>query len=257
MRRGSSARDIRAHTEETLTKRFGLVRDLFAARAPGTGRIWEFVAARTAFLAPRALLDLVLPDGRAAVVRGARRSPCAWWRATSTPSRPSVLVGRAPSCGGREHCAAGDLRAGADRRPQPDRRRPHQSAAVRPHRWERRISWWRSTCRARRCRRPRVRGLRRSRRCLLRRFCSSAPSCARSCKPHQPDIYIDAGTGHFQALEFLKVRDILAAAEPAKDDLRTKLERALARSATPRLRGRGYGGLWRHALVDAPFGEER
>src|SRR5262249_36645471 len=58
---GLSAREIRSLTEETLTKRIGLVRDLFAARVQGTGRFWEFVAARTAFLAPAALLDLVLP----------------------------------------------------------------------------------------------------------------------------------------------------------------------------------------------------
>jgi NTE family protein len=46
-------------------------------------------------------------------------------------------------------------------------------------------------------------------------------------KSHQPDIYIDAGMGRYQALEFLKVREIFAAAEPAKEQLRTKLLRVL------------------------------
>ena len=49
-------------------------------------------------------------------------------------------------------------------------------------------------------------------------------------KAHRPDIYIDAGTGRFQALEFLKVREILAAAGPAKAALREKLERVLTSS---------------------------
>jgi NTE family protein len=47
-------------------------------------------------------------------------------------------------------------------------------------------------------------------------------------KVRRPDIYIDAGTGRYQALEFLKVREILAAAEPAKAELRAALERVLA-----------------------------
>jgi NTE family protein len=49
-------------------------------------------------------------------------------------------------------------------------------------------------------------------------------------KARRPDIYIDAGTGHYQALEFLKVRDILTAAEPAKAQLRGQLERVLSSS---------------------------
>ncbi|MBN8913926.1 MAG: patatin-like phospholipase family protein, partial [Rhizobiales bacterium] len=60
---GLSARDIRSHTEDVLTKRIGLVRDLFAARVQGSGRFWDFVSARSAFLAPGVLLDLVLPKG--------------------------------------------------------------------------------------------------------------------------------------------------------------------------------------------------
>ena len=47
-------------------------------------------------------------------------------------------------------------------------------------------------------------------------------------KSSQPDIYIDAGTGRYQALEFLKVREIFASAEPAKEQLRVKLERVLS-----------------------------
>jgi NTE family protein len=52
-------------------------------------------------------------------------------------------------------------------------------------------------------------------------------------KSRQPDIYIDAGTGRFQVLDFLKVRDILTAALPAKEQLRTRLARILDAELLP------------------------
>ena len=52
-------------------------------------------------------------------------------------------------------------------------------------------------------------------------------------KSSQPDIYIDAGTGRFQVLDFLKVREILAAARPAKEQLKAKLERVLGAETLP------------------------
>ncbi len=52
-------------------------------------------------------------------------------------------------------------------------------------------------------------------------------------KNRQPDIYIDAGTGRFQALDFLKVRDILAAAAPAKEKLKGQLMRMLGAEVLP------------------------
>ena len=60
-------------------------------------------------------------------------------------------------------------------------------------------------------------------------------------KSRQPDIYIDAGTGRFQVLDFLRVREILAAAVPAKEKLKAQLARVLGAEtlpATPRLAGR-------------------
>ncbi len=47
-------------------------------------------------------------------------------------------------------------------------------------------------------------------------------------KVSQPDIYIDAGTGRFHVLDFLKAREIFAECESAKAMLRTKLERILS-----------------------------
>ncbi len=42
-----------------------------------------------------------------------------------------------------------------------------------------------------------------------------------------PDLYIDAGTSRFQILDFLKVEEILAAAEPAKERVKAQLTRML------------------------------
>lgn len=47
-------------------------------------------------------------------------------------------------------------------------------------------------------------------------------------RSRRPDILIEADVGHFHALNFLKFREILAAAEPAKAELRQRLERILS-----------------------------
>jgi NTE family protein len=54
-------------------------------------------------------------------------------------------------------------------------------------------------------------------------------------KSLQPDIYIDAGTSHFQILDVLKVKEILAAAEPAKEKLKAKLARLMQAETLPEL----------------------
>jgi NTE family protein len=46
-------------------------------------------------------------------------------------------------------------------------------------------------------------------------------------KSQQPDILIDAGMSRFQVLDFLRTREILAAAEPAKEALKRQLTRLL------------------------------
>jgi NTE family protein len=43
----------------------------------------------------------------------------------------------------------------------------------------------------------------------------------------QPDVYIDAGTGRFQVLDFMKFHEILQRAEPAKERLRAQLLKVL------------------------------
>jgi NTE family protein len=228
---GLSARDIRTHTEEILTKRVGLVRDLFSARVQwrGRGRFWDFVAARTAFLAPAALLDLVLPKGvpqsfeelaiplkvvasdfyalEAAVFSaGALRPAVAASIALPVIFEPVLIDGRSLIDGGLTNPLPFDLVDGeADLLvaidvsgttvPSPSRPRPTAIEAL-----------------------------------FASSFLFERSIVREKLKARRPDIYIDAGTGHYQALEFLKVRDILAAAEPAKAQLRGQLARVLSSS---------------------------
>lgn len=58
---GLSAAFIRASTEETLSRRFDMVRQLFAARADPVQKLLKLLPMRNALLNPQALLDLVLP----------------------------------------------------------------------------------------------------------------------------------------------------------------------------------------------------
>jgi NTE family protein len=224
---GLPARDIRAHTEEILTKRVGLVRDLFSARVQGAGRFRDLIMARASFLAPGALLDLVLPTGvpqtfeelalplrvvasdfyalEAAVFStGALRPAVAASMALPVIFEPVLIEGRSLIDGGLTNPLPFDLIAGeADilvaidvsgtTVPSPSRPRPTAIEAL-----------------------------------FASSFLFERSIVREKLKAHRPDIYIDAGTGRYQALEFLKVREILAAAEPAKAQLRAELEQVLA-----------------------------
>jgi NTE family protein len=224
---GLSAHEIRAHTEDTLTKRIGLLRDLFAARAQGQGKFWDLLLARSAFLSPAALLELVLPSGvpqsfeelviplrvvasdfyalEARVFSsGPLRPAVAASMALPMVFEPVLIDGRSLIDGGLTNPLPFDLIAdeadilvaidvSGTTVPSPTRPRPTAIEALfaSPFLFERSI-------------------------------------VREKLKSRQPDIYIDAGTGHYQALEFLKVREILAAAEPAKEQLRVALDRVLS-----------------------------
>ncbi len=229
---GLSARDIRAHTEETLTDRFGLLRDLFAARVQGARPFWNLFSERHAILTPAALLDLVLPagvphafedlaiplrvvasdfyaNGPTVFAEGALRPAVAASMALPVIFEPVLIEGRSYVDGGLTNPLPFDLLAGeADilvaidvsgtMIPSPSRPRPTALEAL-----------------------------------FSSSFLFERSIVREKLKSHEPDIYIDAGTGRFQALEFLKVRDILAAAEPAKAELRARLEQALALATAP------------------------
>jgi NTE family protein len=60
---GLDARLIRAHTEETLSGRLDLVRQLVSSRASVASRLFNLLPIRAGLLSPTALLDSVLPGG--------------------------------------------------------------------------------------------------------------------------------------------------------------------------------------------------
>ena len=60
---GLSAKLIRAHTEEMLSQRFDMIRQIYAARAAPVTRLLSFMPMRNALLDAGALLEAVLPSG--------------------------------------------------------------------------------------------------------------------------------------------------------------------------------------------------
>src|SRR5919108_1513690 len=58
---GLSAAEVRARTEDTLGRRFDLVRQLFAARSEPARKLLRLVPLRSPFINPETLLELVLP----------------------------------------------------------------------------------------------------------------------------------------------------------------------------------------------------
>jgi len=223
---GLSAREIRAHTEETLTARLDLLRDLVASRTEGLSRIWNLFSASNALLAPGVLLDLILPSrvkrdfsslpiplkvvasdfyGQEQVVftEGPLRRAVAASMALPVIFEPVVVDGRALIDGGLTNPLPFDLLSGeADivvaidvtGVPVPSDRRPHPSA---------------------------LEAL------FATSFLFERSIIREKLKSRQPDIYIEAGTGAFQILDFLKVQEIMKAAEPAKTKLKAQLQRVL------------------------------
>jgi NTE family protein len=58
---GLSGKALRAHTEEALSSRVDLVRQLFAARATPVAKFLSFLPIRTSLFDPEQLMDLLLP----------------------------------------------------------------------------------------------------------------------------------------------------------------------------------------------------
>lgn len=224
---GLSARRLRAHTEEVLSQRFDLVRQLLSARAEPVLKLLNIVPIRSALLNPEALLDLLLPTGVArdfnglripltvvatdfyrqeevAISSGPLRPAIAASMALPAIFSPVVREGRALVDGGLVNPLPFDLLKGAadltiaiDVSGGPGEVRegevPSATEAV----------------------------------------ISSSQILQRSIvreklKATQPDVYIDAAVDNFHVLEFYRFRAILKAAEPVKAELKTKLARLLA-----------------------------
>lgn len=235
---GVSGRELRAHTREILSQRFGLVRDLFAARAQPFQRFFNPLTARSAFLDAAAVVDVILPKAvkadfselktplkivasafyeqeQVVFSEGAVRTAVAASMALPVIFQPVVRDGRTVIDGGLTNPLPFDLLideadvvvaidvSGAPT-PDPRRQTPTAFEAL-----------------------------------FASAFLFEKSIVREKLKSVRPDILISAGTSQFLVLEFLKYDEILAAAEPAKERLKTQLARVLSVETLPQLAAPG------------------
>lgn len=223
---GMSAALIRAHTEEILSQRLDLARNLISARSDPVQKLFRLFSLRSSLLKPETLLEHILPSGvprqfedlqiPLAVVatdfyaqdsivfrEGDLRRAIAASIALPVLFQPVIVNNRSLMDGGLVDPLPFDLMTGrgditvavdVSGAPRSDPREMGPGAV------EAIVS----------CSQILQRSLVREK---LRRI--------------QPDIYIDVDVEAFHVLEFHRFKEILAAAEPSKSQLKRKLERLL------------------------------
>jgi NTE family protein len=223
---GIPARHIRAHAEMVLRQRFDLVRQIFSARALPVQRVLSLIQLKSAVLRPDVLLDLVMPPRVArdfadlaiplrivtadihsysAVVFDAGPLVPAVAASMALPGlfTPVVHRGRMLLDGGLVNPLPFDILEGE----------AEITIAID-------VSC--SAAMPEEARTPTaIEALVTASQILQHTIVRE------KLKYSQPDIYIDMPVSKFGILEFHKVREILAAAEPAKDQLRRQLDRVL------------------------------
>ncbi len=224
---GISGKDLRAHTTYILSQRFGLLRDLFAARSQPLQRMMNPFAARDAILDAHAVLDLVMPKGiksdfsdliiplkivasdfyeQEAVVfqSGALQSAVAASMALPVIFQPVLRDNRVLIDGGLTNplpfdllLAESDVVVAIDvsGAPVPDAKRATPTAFEA---------------------------------LFASAFLFERSIVREKLKSSQPDILISSGTSQFQVLDFLKCDAILAASNAAKERLKVQLDRVLS-----------------------------
>jgi NTE family protein len=231
---GMSGKELRRHTKEMLSLRFGLMRDLFSARSQPLQRMLNPFGSRTALLDPLALLDIVMPKTVKATFEeleiplkvvasdfydqeptifseGPLRPAVAASMALPAIFQPMIANGRAMVDGGLTNPLPFDLLTNDARivvaidvsgAPVPDPKRP-----------------WPTALEA----------------LFASAFLFENSIVREKLKAQQPDILIRAGTSRYQVLDFLKVDEILAAAEPAKEKLKAQLDRVMSVETLPHI----------------------
>jgi NTE family protein len=224
---GISGKDLREHAKFVLSQRFALLRDLFNIRNQPLQRLFNLFSAPSALLDPNALLDLIMPKAVAADFADLQiplkivasdfydQEPLVF---DSGPLRPAVAAsmalpvifqpvlsgGKALIDGGLTNPLPFDILMGkadvivavdVSGAPVPDSKRPTPTAFEA---------------------------------LFASAFLFERSIVKEKLKSMQPDILISGGTSQFQVLDFLKVDDILAAAEPAKSKLKAQLDRVLS-----------------------------
>ncbi|MEO1207886.1 MAG: patatin-like phospholipase family protein [Pseudomonadota bacterium] len=242
---GLSASQIRAHAEELLSRRSDMVRQLFSARNQPIRRVLSVFQLRSALLNPEALLDLVMPT-RTANEFEDLEIPLRILAADfytqdqliydAGPLQPAIAASMAiPALfapvqaddeikgpvalmdGGIVNPLPFDVIArdvditvaidvsGAGQLPG-DRNPPTAFEAI-------------------------VASAQIVQKTIVRE----------KLKSHTPDVLVEVDVGRFHVLEFHKLAEVLEAAEPAKEELRAKLERVLSAETLP--------------TIDAPMSE--
>lgn len=228
---GVSGRELREHTRDILSQRFSLIRDLFSARALPLQR-FNPLTSRSAFLDAPALLEIILPKAtkqdfaelaiplrivasafyeqeQVVFSEGALRTAVAASMALPVIFQPVMRDGRAMIDGGLTNPLPFDLLIGeadlvvavdVSGAPTADPRRQTPTA------FEALFS---------------------------SAFLFEKSIVREKLKSVRPDILISAGTSQFLVLEFMRFEDILAAAEPAKERLKTQLARVLSIETLP------------------------
>ena len=223
---GLSGKQLRMHAFEVLKKRLDLVRDLYSARVRMSGGLFSALTPRPAFISPERFLDAIMPPrvardfahlsiplkivtsdfyGQEAVIfsSGPLRRAVAASMALPVIFHPVEVEGRILIDGGLVNplpfdlvANEADLTVAVDVSGAPTRR-PGQAT---PKAWET---------------------------LFASHFIFERTIIREKLRHRHPDLYIDAGTSHFQILDFLKVDEILAAAEPAKERAKVALTRML------------------------------
>ncbi len=229
---GISGSEIRAHTLEVLTQRFALLRDLFNARAQVMNRVLGIFAVRSALLDPVSLLDIIMPPGIAngfddlqiplrivatdfynqepyVFSSGPLKQAVAASMSLPALFQPVMVGSHAMIDGGLSNPLPFDLLGGdadiivavdVSGAPVPSENRNHPTAFEA---------------------------------LFASAFIFERTIIREKLKSGQPDIYIEGGTSHFQVLDFLRLNEVLAAAEPAKQKLKSQLQRILASETLP------------------------
>jgi NTE family protein len=223
---GLPASLIRAHTEETLGQRFEFMRNLLSARADPVQKLFNFLPLRSALLNPAALLDLIFPSRipkdfsalaiplevvatdfyaqtQVVLKNGPLAPAVAASMALPAIFQPVTLEGRQLMDGGLVNPLPFDLIAGrADITVAID----VSGAAQEPEG---------------------ASGPRAMEAVLAATQILQRSIVREKLKSMRPDIYIDVDVYAFHALEFHRLKDVLAAAAPAKDALKRQLQRVL------------------------------
>ncbi|HWB45873.1 MAG TPA: patatin-like phospholipase family protein [Hyphomicrobiaceae bacterium] len=224
---GLPAKLIRAHAEEALGQRFDIFRQLLVSRAEPVVKILNILPVRSALLKPELVLDFFLPSKvpqdfsglqiplkivatdfyqreQVVIERGPLRGAVAASMALPALFAPVIADDRVMMDGGLVNPLPFDLLLGeADVTVAID-----VSGA--------------STTLGKHLQPTAFNALIASSQILQRSIVRE------KLKAQQPDIYVDVAVDEFNILGFHRFKDILAAAQPAKDQLRRQLQRVLS-----------------------------